>query len=167
MVVAASVVMALQTVVSRNLDPSQPAVVTVGSMHAGTASNVIAGSAKLQLSVRSFSAEVRALLKKRIVELIESQAASYGATAAIEYDEGYPVVVNTDEETAFAAQVARELVGDEQVVENADLLMGSEDFAFMLQERPGTFLRAGRLSEYRPKRWTARTCARSTPSRRS
>ncbi len=142
-VVAASVVMALQTVVSRNLDPSQPAVVTVGSMHAGTASNVIAGSAKLQLSVRSFSAEVRALLKKRIVELIESQAASYGATAAIEYDEGYPVVVNTDEETAFAAQVARELVGDEQVVENADLLMGSEDFAFMLQERPGTFLRIG------------------------
>jgi len=142
-VVAASIVMALQTIVARNVDPSQPAVVTVGSMHAGTANNVIPNGARLELSVRSFSPEVRALLKRRIVELAESQAASYGATAHVEYIEGYPVVVNTDAETDFAAQVARELVGDAHVVEQADLLMGSEDFAFMLQQRPGSFVRLG------------------------
>jgi hippurate hydrolase len=142
-VVAASIVMALQTIVARNVDPTQPAVVTVGSLHAGTANNVIAGTATLELSVRSFSADVRALLKRRITELVEAQAASYGAKAVIEYVEGYPVVLNTDDETAFAIEVARELVGSENVVEHADLLMGSEDFAFMLQKRPGTFLRLG------------------------
>lgn len=142
-VVAASIVMALQTIVARNVDPSQPAVVTVGSMHAGTANNVIPSGARLELSVRSFSPDVRALLKRRIVELAETQAASYGATADVEYIEGYPVVVNTDAETDFAAQVARELVGDVHVVEQADLLMGSEDFAFMLQQRPGSFVRLG------------------------
>jgi hippurate hydrolase len=142
-VVAASIVMALQTIVARNVDPAQPAVVTVGSMHAGTVNNVIPNRATLELSVRSFSPEVRALLKRRIQELVESQAASYGAKATVKYLEGYPVVVNSDAETDFAAQVARELVGDANVVEQADLLMGSEDFAFMLQRRPGSFVRLG------------------------
>jgi hippurate hydrolase len=142
-VIAASIVMALQTIVARNVDPSQPAVVTVGSMHAGTANNVIASTAKLELSVRSFSAEVRALLKKRITELAETQAASYGGKAIVEYIEGYPVVINSDHETDFAIEVARELVGDDKVVAQTDMLMGSEDFAFMLQQRPGTFLRIG------------------------
>ncbi|SAL56712.1 M20 aminoacylase family protein [Caballeronia humi] len=142
-VVAASVVMALQTIVARNVDPSQPAVVTIGSLHAGTANNVIPNSATMELSVRSFSEDVRALLKRRISALAEAQAASYGAKAVVKYEEGYPVVVNTDAETEFAAQVARELVGEENVVGNADILMGSEDFAFMLQQRPGSFLRIG------------------------
>jgi hippurate hydrolase len=142
-VVAASIVMALQTIVARNVDPSQAAVVTVGSMHAGTANNVISSTARLELSVRSFNPEVRALLKKRITELAESQAESYGAKAVVEYIEGYPVVVNSDTETDFAIEVARELVGDDKVVAQTDMLMGSEDFAFMLQKRPGTFLRIG------------------------
>lgn len=142
-VVASSVVMALQTIVARNVDPSQPAVVTIGSLHAGTANNVIPNSATMELSVRSFSEDVRALLKRRISALVEAQAASYGAKAVVKYEEGYPVVVNTDAETEFAAQVARELVGEENVVGNADILMGSEDFAFMLQQRPGSFLRIG------------------------
>ncbi|MGI4861699.1 MAG: M20 aminoacylase family protein [Janthinobacterium lividum] len=142
-VVAASIVMALQTIVARNVDPAQPAVVTVGTLHAGTVNNVIPNSACLELSVRSFSPDVRALLKRRIQDLVTAQAQSYGATATVEYVEGYPVVVNSDAETDFAAQVARELVGDAQVIEQADLIMGSEDFAFMLQERPGSFLRLG------------------------
>ncbi|MGF6756045.1 M20 aminoacylase family protein [Paraburkholderia sp. GAS42] len=142
-VIAASIVMALQTIVARNVDPSQPAVVTVGSMHSGIANNVIPGTAKLELSVRSFSEEVRALLKQRIKELAEGQAASYGGKAIVEYIEGYPVVVNSHAETEFAVEVARELVGDDKVVAQTDILMGSEDFAFMLQERPGTFLRIG------------------------
>src|ERR1700742_370073 len=80
-VVTASIVMALQTIVARNVDPAQPAVVTVGSMHAGTVNNVIPSRATLELSVRSFDPKVRELLKRRIKELVESQAASYGATA--------------------------------------------------------------------------------------
>ncbi|WP_206995547.1 M20 aminoacylase family protein [Trinickia mobilis] len=142
-VVAASIVMALQTIVARNVDPAQPAVVTIGSMHAGTANNVISSTAKLELSIRSFSPEVRELLKRRVHELVAAQAASYGAKALVEYIEGYPVVVNSDAETEFAIEVARELVGSENVVASADTLMGSEDFAFMLQKRPGTFLRLG------------------------
>lgn len=142
-VVASSIVMALQTIVARNVDPAQPAVVTVGSMHAGTANNVIASTARLELSVRSFSPDVRALLKKRIAELAHAQAESYGAKATVEYIEGYPVVINSEAETDFAVEVARELVGHDKVVAQADLLMGSEDFAFMLQKRPGTFLRIG------------------------
>ena len=142
-VIASSIVMALQTIVARNVNPSQPAVVTVGTMHSGVANNVIPSSAKLELSVRSFSPEVRALLKERIAELAESQAASYGGKAHVEYVEGYPVVVNTDAETEFAIEVARELVGAENVEPHADILMGSEDFAFMLEQRPGSFLRLG------------------------
>ena len=107
------------------------------------ANNVISNRATLELSVRSFSPEVRALLKKRIVELAEAQAASYGGKATVDYIEGYPVVINSDHETDFAIEVARELVGDDKVVAQTDMLMGSEDFAFMLQQRPGTFLRIG------------------------
>jgi hippurate hydrolase len=142
-VVASSVVMALQTIVARNVDPSQPAVVTIGSLHAGTANNVIPNSATMELSVRSFSEDVRALLKRRIAELVQAQATSYGATAIVAYVGGHPAVVNTDAETEFATRVARELVGEENVVANADILMGSEDFAFMLHERPGSFLCIG------------------------
>ena len=142
-VAAASIVMALQTIVARNVDPSKLAVVTVGSIHAGTTNNVISNSAKLELSVRSFSEDVRALLKRRIAELVQAQAASYGATAVVAYVEGHPVVVNSDAETEFATQVARELVGEENVAANADIQMGSEDFAFMLRERPGSFLCIG------------------------
>ena len=80
---------------------------------------------------------------KMISPLLDDLAASYGGKATVEYIEGYPVVVNSDAQTQFAIDVARELVGDDKVVAHADLLMGSEDFAFMLQERPGTFLRIG------------------------
>jgi hippurate hydrolase len=142
-VVTASIVMALQTIVARNIDPAQPAVVTVGSMHAGTVNNVIPQRATLELSVRSFNPQIRERLRARIKELVEAQAASYGATANVKVTPGYPVVVNSEAETEFATQVARELVGEENVVAQTDLLMGSEDFAFMLQERPGTFLRIG------------------------
>jgi hippurate hydrolase len=142
-VATASIVMALQTIVARNVDPSKAAVVTVGSMHAGTVNNVIPHRATLELSVRSFNPHVRELLTRRIGEVARAQASSFGATAHVKVEAGYPVVVNSDAETDFATQVARELVGDAHVVANTDLLMGSEDFAFMLQERPGTFLRIG------------------------
>jgi hippurate hydrolase len=143
LVTAASLVMALQTVVSRNIDPMETAVVTVGSLHAGHAANVIAEHATLEMSVRSFKPEVRELLEQRICALVQSHVASYGATAEIDYIRGYPVLVNSDAETEFARQVALELVGEEQVIAPFGPIAGSEDFAYFLQQRPGCFLRVG------------------------
>lgn len=142
-VVASSIVMALQTIVARNINPVETAVVTVGLLQAGVANNVISNSAYMELSIRSFSSQVRQQLQERIEALVHAQAASYGATAQIDYMAGYPVIDNDDAETEFALQVARELVGDEQVIAHADQLMSSEDFAYMLEQRPGCFLRLG------------------------
>jgi hippurate hydrolase len=142
-VAAASIVMALQTVVARNVDPMKAAVVTVGKIAGGDAPNVIPGEVELKLSVRSFDPEVRALLKARIIALVHAQAKSFEVDATIDYIEGYPVVRNTEKETRFAIEVAKELVGHDAVNDNMDMLMGSEDFAYMLQARPGCFLRIG------------------------
>jgi hippurate hydrolase len=141
-VAVSSIVMALQTVVARNIDPTQVAVVTVGTIHGGKAMNVIANEATIGLSVRSFDGDVRALLKRRITELAQSQAASYGASAEVDYGWGHPVLVNAEAETAFAREVAEELVGAENVGE-IDLVTGSEDFAYMLERVPGSFVRLG------------------------
>ena len=97
----------------------------------------------MSISVRSFDPEVRRLLEKRITQLVHAQAESYGVTAVIDYRAGYPVVTNTDAETELAIQVAKELVGEDRVTEQMAPLMGSEDFAYMLQECPGSFLRIG------------------------
>ncbi|WDZ97588.1 M20 family metallopeptidase [Herbaspirillum sp. WKF16] len=142
-VVAASLVMALQTVVSRNVDPMETAVITVGTLHAGNAANVIPEYATMELSVRSFKQEVRELLEQRIRALVETHAASYGARADIDYLHGYPVLVNSDAETEFARSVAVELVGEDKVIPSFGPIAGSEDFAYFLQQRPGCFLRVG------------------------
>lgn len=141
-VVGAAIIMALQTVVSRSVDSTETAVITVGTFHGGTATNVIAQEAKLALSVRTFSPEVRALIKERIYKIVETQAESWGATADIEYDSGHPVVFNSPEETEFATAVARELTGENSVPECA-LIPGSEDFSHFLEHKPGCFIRLG------------------------
>jgi hippurate hydrolase len=142
-VVASSLVMALQTIVARNIDPAEMAVVTVGALHAGYAANVIPEQATLEMSVRSFDPEVRRLLEQRIRALIGAHVEGYGAQAEIDYIHGYPVLVNTDAETAFAIQVAEELVGPENVIAPFPAIAGSEDFAYYLQQRPGCFVRLG------------------------
>ena len=142
-VVASALVLALQTVVSRNVDPTQTAVVTVGSLHAGDAPNVIPEDAKLGVSVRSFSPEIRQLLEARIRQLVQSHAEAYGARASVDYIRGYPVLINSERETELAREVAEELVGTEHVIAPFPMIAGSEDFAFYLQERPGCFLRIG------------------------
>ena len=141
--IAGSLIMALQTVVSRNIDPTQTAVVTIGSVHAGQASNVIPEFATMGLSIRSFSPEVRNRLQERITHLVRDQVSSYGGEVEIEYERGYPVVINSEAETDFARQVAEELVGPEQVVFPFGPVTGSEDFAYYLQHKPGSFLRLG------------------------
>jgi hippurate hydrolase len=142
-VAASSLVMALQTIVSRNVDPLQMAVVTVGAFHAGEANNVIPPHASLRLSVRALDRDVRALLQQRITALAQQQAASFGCTAEVEYRPGYCVLVNTRAETDFAREVALELVGPGRVTLQAPALPGSEDFAFMLEKVPGSYLLIG------------------------
>ena len=142
-VAASSIVMALQTIVSRNVDPQQAAVITVGSLVAGLANNVIPASARLELSVRALDREVRDLLKQRITALVAAQAESFGLQAQVDYKRDYPVLVNTLPETEFARQVATELVGAERVTRQGRPLTGSEDFAFMLEHCPGSYLLIG------------------------
>jgi hippurate hydrolase len=142
-VIMGSLIMALQTVVSRNIDPLQTSVVTIGTAHAGSVSNVIPDSASMSLSIRSFSPEVRELLERRIKTLVRAQVESYGGEVEITYERGYPVVINSLAETDFARQVAVELVGEDKVVFPFGPVTGSEDFAYYLQHKPGCFLRIG------------------------
>lgn len=143
LVAAASIVMALQTIVSRNIDPLQAAVVTVGALHAGQANNVIPAQAKLELSVRALDRDVRATLERRIHDLVQLQAQSLGVQADIRWRKGYSVLVNTPAETAFAREVALELLGPDRVTLQGAPLTGSEDFAFMLERVPGSYVLIG------------------------
>ncbi|MDH4466307.1 MAG: M20 family metallopeptidase [Acidovorax sp.] len=142
-VAGAAIVLGLQSIVARNVPPLQMAVITVGAFQAGDANNVIPQTATLKLSVRSLDRSVRELLNRRIRELVEAQAQSYGVRAEVDFRGGYPVLVNTPLETEFARQVGRELVGDAKVTEQAEPLTGSEDFAFMLEDVPGSYLLIG------------------------
>ena len=142
-VAGASVVMGLQTIVSRNVAPLQMAVITVGSFHAGQVNNVIPQTATLELSVRSLDREVRSLLNQRIAELAQAQAQSFGVRAEVTFRGGYPVLVNSAAETEFATQVAVELLGPQRVVAHTEALTASEDFAFMLEQVPGSYLFIG------------------------
>ncbi|MER8390605.1 M20 family metallopeptidase [Mesorhizobium sp. M1340] len=141
-VAAANIVMTLQTVVSRNVNPIETAVVTVGTIHGGTASNVIPEHAEITLSVRSFSAEIRDTLEQRIRNIAALVAQAHGATVEIDYERGYPVVINSEGETSFATDVAVELVGQDKV-SVCPLIPGSEDFSYFLEHKPGCFLRLG------------------------
>ena len=142
-VAASSIVLALQTVVSRNVDPQHTAVVTVGAFNAGQANNVIPALAKLELSVRALDPHVRSLLEQRIKDLVHAQAQSFGVRAEIDWRPGYCVLVNHDEPTAIARRVGVQVCGEEGVNLHGPALTGSEDFAFMLERVPGSYLLIG------------------------
>ena len=142
-VACASVVTALQSVVARNVDPLHSAVVTVGAMHAGTANNVIPEEATLELSVRALDRGVRTLLKTRIHELVQLQAASFQVKAEVDWREGYAVLVNSPAETRLATQVAQDLFGADRVNPEGQAYTASEDFAFMLEKVPGSYVFVG------------------------
>jgi hippurate hydrolase len=143
LVAAASVVMALQTVVARNIDAQEAAVVTVGALQAGEAANVIEQQALLRLSLRALNAPVREQMLERVKAIIHTQAQSFGCSASIEHRPAYPVLVNSPEQTEFARQVGVALLGEQAVDGNTRKLMGSEDFAWMLQRCPGSYLFIG------------------------
>ena len=141
--VGAQMINQLQSIVARNVDPLEAAVVSVCMFQAGHTDNVIPQHAVLRGTARSLTPEVRELLHLRIGEVVEGTARLYGATAKVTYTNGYPVVVNHERQTAFAADVAREIAGRDKVDIDVPPVMGAEDFAFMLAERPGAFIFVG------------------------
>ena len=141
--VGAQIVNQLQSIVARNVDPLHAAVISICMFQAGNADNVIPQQAKLRGTARALSPKVRDLLQKRVREVVEGTARAYGAKAELTYTTGYPVLVNEEHKTAFAAGVAREVAGKDKVNTDCAPLMGAEDFAFMLQERPGAFIYIG------------------------
>ncbi|MGA8695867.1 MAG: M20 aminoacylase family protein [Xanthobacteraceae bacterium] len=141
--VGAQMINQLQSIVARNVDPLESAVVSVCMFQAGHTDNVIPQHALLRGTARSLTPDVRELLHKRIGEVVEGTARMYGASAKVTYTNGYPVVVNHERQTAFAADVAREIAGKDKVDIDVPPVMGAEDFAFMLQERPGAFIFVG------------------------
>jgi hippurate hydrolase len=143
LVVGANILLALQTIVSRNVHPRQCAVVTVGWMAGGKAGNVIPQTAEMGGTTRTFDPATRDLMEKRITDIATHVATAYGATATVTYKHMFPPVVNHGKQTAFAVDVARSLVGDDKVNGAMEPLMGSEDFAFMLEARPGNIMLIG------------------------
>jgi amidohydrolase len=142
-IIAAQVITALQTIVSRNVDPARNAVVTVTMLKAGEAFNIIPRTVLMTGTARTLDEGVRDLVEARIVSVTKGIAEAFGGTAKVNYERGYPVTVNTARETAYAASVAREIAGDERVDDDVDPTMGGEDFSYMLQARPGAFIFLG------------------------
>lgn len=140
-VMASQIVLGLQTIASRNADPVDQVVVSVTSFETSSkAFNVIPQKVQLKGTVRTMSAAMRDLAEKRIKEICTGIAAACGGTAEINYMRGYPVMVNSEEQTEFAADVAKSISGH---CADAPLVMGGEDFAFMLEERPGAYILVG------------------------
>ncbi len=136
-------IMAFQSIVSRTVSPLDSAVISICEFHAGHASNVIPASAELRGTVRTLRKEVRDLVEKRMNEVCAGIALQTGARIALNYDRGYPVVVNHPEETKLAAKIAGEVGGIANVATDMEPVMGAEDFAYMLEARPGAFIFMG------------------------
>ena len=141
--VACAIVQAVQSIVSRNVDPLDAAVVSITMVQAGFTDNVIPQTALLVGTARTLRPETRDLVERRLREIVEGTAALHGAQAKLTYRRDYPVVVNHARETSFAAKVGTEIVGQDKVETNILPIMGGEDFAFMLNKRPGAFIFAG------------------------
>jgi amidohydrolase len=141
--VAAHLILALQSIVSRNVDPMRSAVLSVTMVQAGEAFNVIPRTVKLTGTVRTLDEAERSLIEARMRTIATQLCAAFEAKAEIAYRRGYPVTVNAPAQTAFAAEVARSIAGPERVNENSDGTMGGEDFAYMLQARPGAYIFMG------------------------
>jgi amidohydrolase len=143
--VAGHIITAVQSIVSRNVKPIDSAVISLCAMQAGDlgAMSVIPGEATLVGTVRTFSATTQTLIERRLHELCTAIAHGFGATASVHYERIYPATINSPKEAQFAGDVAAMIVGESQVIRNMDPSMGAEDFSFMLQAKPGAYLRLG------------------------
>jgi hippurate hydrolase len=142
-IVGAHLVLALQTVVSRGIDPADPAVISITQFHAGSTGNVIPPEARLNGTVRTRSPAVQDLIETRMKEIAASVAATFGAQAVVEYNRGYPPVINAPEPTEIAARAATAVLGEGKVARTLPVRMGGEDFSFMALKVPGCFVRIG------------------------
>lgn len=140
--VGAQLITALQSIVSRSIDPLESAVISMCEFHAGNARNVIPQTAVINGTVRTLTAEVRELVEKRVREVVAGVAQMTGARIDLSYTHGYPVTNNHAVQTEFATDVAREIAGDANVHVMPPLMAG-EDFAYMLQQRPGALIFCG------------------------
>ena len=140
---ALAIAQGFAAIVARNHNPLGDLVVSVTQIHAGTVSNVIPSTAFLNATIRSFDPAVQEMVERRMTEIVAGTAAAYGVSARLDYERGYPATVNDPDQTAFAAGVAREVAGEAAVTADAGREMGAEDFAYMLQARPGAYLFLG------------------------
>jgi len=140
--VASQIVVNVQSIISRNIDPLKPGVVSFGTIEGGTIFNIIPAEVKLTGTVRSFDHEVKSLAKRRIQEIAEGTAQTFGATVEFTYRDGYPPVINDAAMVDFVLDVTKKTLGEESLVP-IDPVMGGEDFAYFLQEAPGAFLFLG------------------------
>ncbi len=142
-VAVVAMVQAVQTIITRNVYALDEVVISVTQIHAGTASNIIPEEAMFCATIRCFNPEVRKLLKKRFYEIVEGHAAAFGVKARVDYDWGYPATVNHPSQAEFAVSVAQEISGEAAVNGQSPREMGSEDFSYMLEARPGAYLFLG------------------------
>ncbi len=140
---ACGIAQAIQTIVSRNNYALDDLVVSVTQIHTGTVNNVIPDTAYINGTVRTFDPNVQKMVMERMEQIVQGQAVSYGVEARLDYDVSYPATVNDDAKAVFAAEVAREVSGDDRVTANSGREMGAEDFSYMLQARPGAYLFLG------------------------
>lgn len=142
-VIASQLVLALQSIVARNVDPLESAVLSVTTIHGGDAFNVLPQTVTMRGTVRTFNPDIQDLVIERMRQVINATGAMYGASINLNYERGYPVTRNHDAQTEFAANVASEVAGSERVNRAIAPMMGAEDFSYMLNERPGSFVFIG------------------------
>ena len=148
-IVASQIVTAIQTIISRSTDPVDKALISITKIHGGTAYNVIDDEVKLSGTIRTFKPETRTFIEKRIEEIANGVAKAHGAGANIEFDliNKYPPTINSKKESEFAAKIAKKMVGEENVNTNIDPSMGGEDFSYLLNKKPGSYLYIGQADE--------------------
>ena len=148
-IVASQIVTAIQTIISRSTDPVDKALISITKIHGGTAYNVIDDEVKLSGTIRTFKPETRSFIEKRIEEIANGIAKAHGAGANIEFDliNKYPPTINSKKESEFAAKVAKKMVGEEKVNTDIEPSMGGEDFSYLLNKKPGSYLYIGQGDE--------------------
>jgi amidohydrolase len=153
-VMASEAVMAIQTIISRGLNPTEPAVITFGKFHGGNTHNVIPEKVDLMGTIRSFSDETADFLMKRIHEVLDGITKAHGGSYTCRFNPGYPAVINSEKETETVIRVAGEVIGKENIIEMKRPWMAGEDFAFYLKEFPGAFFFLGSGSDESDSKWS-------------
>ena len=148
-IIASQIVISIQTIISRSIDPVDKALISITKIHGGTAYNVIDDEVKLSGTIRTFKKETRSFLEKKIREISEGIAKAHGGGANVKFDliNKYPPTINSKKESEFATKVAKNMVGEENVITDIDPSMGGEDFSYLLNNKPGSYLYIGQYDE--------------------